>query len=111
LIAYTIGSVYGMYRAKRMLGITFDLKDLSKIYLVSFLSIIPSILIVTNLVGIQKILLGTGLYLFIYMTLIPAFRIISANEIKMINNIIQKTKTLYLFKLLIWYVSKILQLS
>ena len=42
LFAYTMGSIYGMYKAKRILGLTFNLNVLSKIYLIAFLSIIPS---------------------------------------------------------------------
>lgn len=111
LIAYTIGTIYGMYKAKTILGITFDLKSLSRIYLISTLAVIPSFLLAGGLVGIQKILVGTALYFFVYITLIPIFRLITKREIQLIDNFLSNTKPLGLLKPIVGYAAKILQFT
>ena len=111
LIAYVLGSIYGMYAAKRTLEITFDLKILSKIYLIALLSVIPSIMLVSDLTPIPKMLLGTGVYLFIYLTLVPFAKIVTSSEMKLLNQFIAKIKPLYILKPLLRYHDKILQLT
>jgi len=110
LFAYTMGSIYGMYKAKRILGVTFNLNVLSKIYLIAFLSIIPSVLIVTDLMTIPKILLGGGIYLIVYITLVPLTKITTITEIELLSQFMMKIKPLHILKPLIKYHNKILRL-
>jgi len=103
VFSYFMGSVYGMYKAKKTVGINFNFRVLYKIYVVAFLCIVPSILVATNLTAIPKILLGVVLYLFIYLTLLPIVKIVSKSEIELLEKYITKIKPLFILKPLFDY--------
>lgn len=108
IIGYTSGTIYGMLKSKNIFGISFQLKSLSKIYLIAFLAIIPSFLLTIELLLIQKILIGGILYIFLYVTLIPFTKVITMSEVELIKKLISKIKFLRILNPILNYQIKIL---
>lgn len=112
LVATTTGEIYSLYYATKKIGIKFDISALLKIYAVSVLSTIFPILILTfaNLPALFSLIIGSLLYLFVYLTLIPLIRTISLGEIEQANLMLQKVPILNLItNPLMKYQQKILQ--
>jgi len=109
VFAYAVGSIYGMYRAKKILGVSFDLNSLYKIYVVAFLSIFPVVLLVMDLGMIPKLLIGVGVYLFVYLSLVPLTKIVTKSEIELLKRYTGKIKPLFILKPLFGYFDRILQ--
>ena len=110
IICYGLGSIYGMYRAKKLLGVSFDLVGLFRIYVISFLSVFPIILFFSGLSLLQKLVIGIVVYLFVYLTLIPLTRILNESEIRSLEKYVTKIKPLKIMKPLFTYFSIILRL-
>jgi stage V sporulation protein B len=109
VFAYAMGSIFGMYRAKKILNVSFDLNRLYKIYVVAFLSIFPAILLVMDFGMIPKMLIGVVVYLFVYLTLIPLTKVVNRFEIQMLEKYVLKIKPLFILKPLFNYFNRILK--
>jgi stage V sporulation protein B len=109
VFAYAMGSTYGMYKAKKILNVSFDLNILYKIYVVAFLSIFPAFLLVMELGIIPKMLIGVGVYFFVYLTLIPLAKVVNRFEIELLKKYVIKIKPLFILKPVFNYFNKILK--
>jgi len=97
LIGSTAGTIYGSYIARRRFQIEFDTASLIKIYLISMVSVFPSVLMLRLVSGPAINLAGGGFfYLFTYATLVPLAKVVSGPEIKMAGSIVQKIPLLNL---------------
>jgi O-antigen/teichoic acid export membrane protein len=98
LIASTAGTIYATFEAKRRFQVQFDTQSLVKIYLVSIVSSIPSILVLVFTSGRLPVLLdltvGGILYLCIYATLIPLAGIVTYSELQTASRVIQRIRPL-----------------
>jgi O-antigen/teichoic acid export membrane protein len=95
LIANGLGVSYGSYVAKKKFQITFDNNSTLKIYLVSFLSCIPAIVLnLTSLPLLVKVAGGAVLTIALYLTLIPITRILYYSELSALREITRKIKGL-----------------
>ncbi len=109
VFSYAVGSIFGMITAKKNFDISFDKSGLFKVYVVAFLSIVPSFLLVMNLGAIPKILIGCGVYLFVYITLIPLLKIVDKSEIELLQRYFLKIKPLIVLKPVFRYYRLILE--
>lgn len=96
LIGSAAGTIYGSYRARKEFKVEFDMSALLRIYLVSAVSgIIPLVILRISIsTRIFNVAVGFILYVFTYMTLLPATRTISSNELKTAKSILEKIKPL-----------------
>ena len=111
LFAQTIGSLYGVYRAKKTLNLSIDKKNIPKIYLIAVLSIIPTVLVAANFTSIPKMAIGAIIYLFSYITLIPLTNIINEKENELLTRSVEKIKILSIIKPVLKYQNKISKLT
>jgi len=96
IIASTAGTSYGSYTARKKFKIEFDTKSIAKIYFISILSSIPPLALL-NFSPFPKLLNVTAgglVYFFIYVTLIPAAKIVQYSELQTATQILQRIKLL-----------------
>ena len=114
IISLLIGTFYGAYTARRKYSIELDLKNTAKIYLIAGLACAFP-LILKNFVGLPNLfnlLLGSVLYLLVFITLMPLTNVVSLLELIKIKIAIQNTPVLKQFvSSLIEYQQKILKLK
>jgi O-antigen/teichoic acid export membrane protein len=96
LLASLTGTSYGLLKAKRKFKISLDYRSLSKIYAVSAGCIVPSILMsrLVPLSNMPSLAIGSVLYLFLYITMVPISGIVTQTELRKVSGIIQKTRPL-----------------
>jgi hypothetical protein len=109
VVCYGLGSIYGMYRAKKLMGISFGLNKLFRIYVVAFLSVFPVILFFSSFSLIPKLVIGAMAYLFVYLTLIPLTRIVDISDVELLRKYSEKIKPLIVLRPVFIYFNKILQ--
>jgi O-antigen/teichoic acid export membrane protein len=105
------GTLYALVKAKRKFQIEFDVRSLSKIYVVSAASSVPSLLVlsVIHLSQFASLVVGGILYLSIYITLIPFAKIVTSAELQMASHAVQRIPLLRaLAKPVLQYQKKIL---
>lgn len=98
IIASTAGTAYGSYTARKKFKIEFDTKSLAKIYFISILSSIPPLALL-NFSPLPKLLnvaAGGLLYFLVYITLIPAAKIVEYSELQTATKVLQRIKLLTL---------------
>lgn len=113
LIAGTIASVYAAYIAIHQLKIKFNFKQTIRIYLITLLSsVIPVVLLqFTSLPSFIVVILGAGLYVIVYLSLIPLMGVMNENELGALANVTKNIPILKtLVKPLVSYMQKILSL-
>ncbi len=97
LIANTVGISYGAVFAHKTYKVEFDIAGTAKILLVSLVCVAPLIAVRYAVLPVYLTLaLGVGVYLGTYLTLLPLTRIVTVNELKMVNGILQKIRFLKL---------------
>jgi len=114
LIASTAGTVYGMITARKKFGVEYDTLSLLKIYSISLISAIPSVLMLVflPLPRLANFVVGSVLYLLIYATLAPITRIVTMPELEMAERITQKINLLsFIAKPILKYERRVLQWS
>ena len=95
LLASVAGQTYSAFFATRKYKLEFDTRAILKIYLISGLSSIPVILIkFFTFPSMLSVLFGGLLYLFIYITAIPAFKTLNLIETKKAVEVIQNVRFL-----------------
>lgn len=109
VFSYAVGSIFGMYTAKKCLDVTFDKRGLFRIYVVAFLSVLPAFLLVMDFAIFPKMVVGVGVYFFVYLTLIPLLKIVDKSEIELLERYILKIKPLIVLRPLFRYFNLILQ--
>ena len=114
IISLLAGTSYGAYTARKKYKISFELRNTAKIYLISALaSIIPIVLKnFVNLPNLVNLALGGGIYLFVFITLMPLTNVVSLLELNQIKLAIKNTPVLKQFApLLIKYQQEIIKLK
>jgi peptidoglycan biosynthesis protein MviN/MurJ (putative lipid II flippase) len=97
LIANTIGISYGAFYARRKYAVQFDLAGTAKILFVSLVCVVPLIAVRYAALPIYlTLVLGAGVYLAVYLTLLPLSRVLTAGELKLVNGVLQKIRFLKL---------------
>jgi O-antigen/teichoic acid export membrane protein len=96
LTANLAGTLYGLVKAKRKYQIELDVFSLSRIYFVSAVSAIPSVLMLVYAPFTLPANLAVGgtLYLLVYATMTPMTRIITFNELQTVTGIVQRIPVL-----------------
>jgi len=113
IISLVAGTFYGAYTARKKYQIEFDLINTAKIYLISALaSTFPLFLKnFANFPDLFDLALGSIIYLFIFITLMPLINIVSLSELKKITIALKNTPLLkQLAYPVIKYQQKILKL-
>jgi O-antigen/teichoic acid export membrane protein len=113
LIASAVSTLYGSYIARRKFQVEFDFSALLKVYLISAISAVPIFIILqfTNLPELFNLIIGVFLYLFIYVTLAPLTKLMTASEIDVATRISQKTRLLaFIAKPILRYQRKFLRM-
>jgi O-antigen/teichoic acid export membrane protein len=92
LIASFIGTAYALFAARRTFQIEFGIRTLLKVYLVSAVSAVPSLLMLrlARLSNVVSLAAGSIIYVMIYITLIARARIMTSIEIRTVTKIINK---------------------
>lgn len=91
LFANAVGTSYGAYVAKKKYSVEFDARAVSRIFIISMLSAVPSYLLrFAGLTNYHALLFGGIVYVAVYMTLIPLTRIVARTELEMLENVIHK---------------------
>ena len=114
IIANTIGTLYGTYIAKRNFQVEFDVKNLTKIYIISAISgAIPLLLLnFTKLQNIINLVAGGVIYLLSYIALLTLANVVTPSELEKIAYATRNTQFLsQLTQLIVKYQQKILQLK
>jgi O-antigen/teichoic acid export membrane protein len=114
LIGSAVGTICGLYTAKRRFQIEFDTVSLVKVYLISIFAAFPSILMLrfTSLPQVVKLAAGGFLYLLIYVTLVPLTRVVSALELQMAERITRKIPLLkHIARPILGYEQKLLSIK
>lgn len=91
-----VGQIYSAFLALKKYKLEFDTLALLKIYLISGLSCILPVILIQFLAfpNTLNVLFNGLLYLLIYTTIIPAFRILNLAEIKQASEVIQNVRFL-----------------
>ncbi len=113
LIASTTGTTYGSYIARKKFRIEFDTPSLLKIYLISAISSIPSLLVLhlMHMPRILNVIIGGTLYLLSYATLAPLTKTVTSAELKIAAQIAQNNRLLALIaKPLLKYEQRMLRI-
>ena len=113
LIAGAGASSYAAYVAVRQLKVEFAFKSTLRICLISVLSSIPplGLLFFTSLNYVVILILGTIVYLLVFVTLMPLVGVVNQAELKALGRVTGKISLLKLFaKPLFKYQQKILLL-
>jgi O-antigen/teichoic acid export membrane protein len=96
IISLAAGTFYGAYTARKKYSIEFDVRNVAKIYLISaFASVFPILLV--NFAGFNNLVnlvLGSVIYLFVFITLVPMTNTISLVELQKIDLAVQNTPLL-----------------
>jgi O-antigen/teichoic acid export membrane protein len=114
IISLLAGTFYGAYTARRRYQIEFDLKKTAKIYLISALAAVLPLLMknVVALPNVLNLVIGSFVYLSVFITLMPLTNIVSLSELEKITLAIQNTPLLKHFAhFLIKYQRKIFRLK
>ena len=96
LLASLTGTAYALVNAKRKFQIEFETHSLSKIYLISAISSIPSLMML-NFISLPKplnLIVGGVVYLFIYATLTPLVKIVTCTELQTALSVLQRIRPL-----------------
>ncbi|XHH09191.1 MAG: flippase [Candidatus Bathyarchaeia archaeon] len=97
LIANTVGISYGAVFAKRRYQVQFDLVSTGKIFVVSLLCVAPLVLVRFAALPVYfTLVLGVCGYLLAFLTMLPLTRIVTVDELRMVNLILQKIRFLKL---------------
>jgi len=113
LISNATATSYASYMARASFKIEFATRSIIKIYLVSAMSGIPSLMLLhfTSFPELFNIIVGGALYFLIYATLTPLTQIISNSELQTVTYIVEKIRPLTLIaKPLLKYQGKILDM-
>jgi len=113
LTTSTISTVYGSYIARKNFRLEFDTRQIIKIYLISAVCSVPSVLLLylTSLPKLFNIIIGGLLYLFIYATLTPLTKIVNTSELQTVTHITQKIRLLaFIVKPILKYQQKLLHI-
>ena len=114
LLANTMGTLYGAYKARKKFKIEFDSRNILKIYLISLVSSAAPLLLINfaNLPNLLTVAVGGLVYLFSYATLLPLTNVITHSELRKATLITQNTRLLsQITKPLFMYQQIILQLK
>jgi hypothetical protein len=110
ILSHLVGTMYGLYKAKKSHEIKIDTKMITRVYLVVLVPALP-ILIVKEMFAYSNIpimILGAATYFVIYLLLIPITGTITPTELKEIKKILEKIKLLnYLAKPFLYFEEKI----
>jgi len=92
LVSNLAATMLGAYTAKKNFDVKPDYTTIFRIYIISFVSAIPSFLIsfLQPFPAIVNIFLGSFLYLLSYLTLLPLANIISKPELKNLQQTTEK---------------------
>jgi len=113
LIANAAGQVYSSFYAQRRFKVKLDALSLLKIYAVAILSAVAPVLILnySGLSNVLAVVLGGVLYLFLYLTLMPLIKVMSAPELEQASQAIQNIPVLTkVAKIIIAYQQRLLRL-
>jgi O-antigen/teichoic acid export membrane protein len=113
LISNTMATSYASYMARTSFKIEFAIHSIVKIYSISAISSIPTLMLLhfISLPELFNIIAGGVLYLLIYATLTPLTKIISNSELQTLTHITQKIRPLtFIAKPLLKYQKKILDI-
>jgi len=114
IMANIASTSYGAYIAKEKFKAEFGLRTITKIYIASFISAIPTVamLRLICLPVLIRLISGLSLYLVIYITVAPILHIVTKTETKNITGIAQKVPLMKIvMNPLLKYQQKILKLS
>lgn len=113
LIATTAGTAYGAYVARKRFRIEYDTPSLLKIYLISAVSSVPSLLLLLflHMPELLSVVIGGTLYLLSYATLAPLTKTVTSAELQVAAQIAQNNRLLALIaKPLLEYEQMILRI-
>jgi O-antigen/teichoic acid export membrane protein len=98
LFANATGQIYSSYYARKRFQVKYDTPALLKIFAISVISSVIPLLIVnfTQLPMFIGVALGAGLYLALYITLIPMANVITLSELQQVMLVSQKIRFLSL---------------
>jgi O-antigen/teichoic acid export membrane protein len=114
VISLVAGTFYGAYTARKRYQIELGLRKTAKIYLISALASVLPLLIknVVNMSNIFSLVIGSFLYLSIFITLMPLTNVVSLLELEKISLAVRNTPFLKQFAyFLIKYQQKIFRLK
>lgn len=111
IISYLVSILYELNIAIKKVGTTPDFKASLKIYLASFISAVPVLLIVNTLAlgNITSLVINSLLFLFVYLTLLPLVRVINPIDIENVTMMFKKIKIIWpILKSILDYESKLI---
>jgi O-antigen/teichoic acid export membrane protein len=95
ILANAISSVYGVNRASVLFGVRPDLKASGRILLVSLGAAVPTIALIrldAMRIGISNLIVGTLLFLVIYLTLAPIAGTVDKSDVSNLRSILCRTR-------------------
>jgi O-antigen/teichoic acid export membrane protein len=113
LVAVTVATSYAANIAVRKVKIKFSFKPTLSIFAISLIaSIIPvALMFLTSLNSVIVLVIGGVSFVFVFITLVPVFGVISNGELTVIESMVQRIPVLKkIAKLLIIYARKIMVL-
>ncbi|MGD0329214.1 MAG: flippase [Nitrososphaeria archaeon] len=111
IISGLVSTLYQLNIAIKKVGTTLDFKASLKIYLTSFISAVPVLLIVNKLTlsNITSLVINSLLFLFVYLTLLPLVRAINPIDIENLTMMLKKIKIIWpILKFILDYESKLI---
>ena len=93
LLSNLISSIYGLFVARRRLGVRLRMRNLHKIYLSAFMAAIPPILIsnFSELPPLVTLLIGGAAYLVAYFTALTMLRSASRMDLESLEKVFSGT--------------------
>ncbi|MCW4005733.1 MAG: flippase [Candidatus Bathyarchaeota archaeon] len=113
LIAGAVATLYAAIVAKKQLNIGFNLKSILRIYLVSAISAVPSLMLLffTSLSSFVVLVIGGIAYLAAFLTLMPLMRVVNKFDLQELDRITSRIPLLkYIAKPLFAYQKRLLRL-
>jgi O-antigen/teichoic acid export membrane protein len=101
ILSSLVGTMYGLYTAKKSYGVKTDSKMLMQIYFVALVPILPIFGLKWMIVysNFLTMILGATIYFAIYLIMIPITGVITPTELEEVKKILEKIKFLnYLAK-------------
>ncbi len=109
LLASTLGTLYGVYFARKKYSLQFEVAANIKLLVASCISVVPLLALrFTSLSMHLMLILGVLLYLAVYLTLLPLTHSVTVSELLTLNGVFQKIRFLKLVgRLVVKYELKI----
>jgi len=114
VICYVLATLYELFMASKTFNLSIDTRSSVKIYIASAIAALIVFLFATALpfTGILPLIIGGTLFIFTYLTVLPAIGVLNATDLKIFRQLFQEIKSVWpIIRPLLSYEEKVLKYS